>query len=432
MTPKQKKGLIIALMSFIPAIYGFAPLFSSSLQQKNQKIGSWKKMSGAAPVEARAIIGSLLAGNKIIVWGGEIKDKPVSDGAIYDLDKDVWKKMPAAPIEGREHFTMLAHGQKVILWGGENTPSGAIYDIQENTWKKMSEAPITLGMEPYTSGLVGNKLLVWGIGKTRELNPVGGIYDLDKDSWKKIAEPISIKAIDDWPAFIYKNKFLVWGSPPAGKGDRYGAIYDLDKDVWKEMARAPIERRNWSAAVLAGNKLVIWGGCPGPVEARSSESRSDGAVYDIDTDAWKKMAPAPLEARFFPRAFLWGNKVVIWGGLKDKFFYDGAIYDIEKDTWEKIAEAPVKGEHPRELYSYGIFGYNPTPPVLSGYKLIVWSVYCQAIYDLEKKKWEEMADAPISGRDYHASFLYGNKLIIWGGRDSQKAHSDGAICDLGK
>ena len=438
MTIKRKKALAIFLVSSLPLVYGFASLFSPSPQQEILKIGSWKKMSGAAPVEVRTLIGSLLAGNKFVVWGGEIKDKPVSDGAIYDLDNDIWKKMPAAPIEGREHFTMLPYGQKVICWGGENTPSGAIYDIRLASWKKMSDSPITLGMEPYTSGIVGHKLLVWGIGKTRELNPVGAIYDIDNDSWKKMAEPASIKAIDDWPAFIYKNKFVVWGAPPAGAGDCYGAVYDLDKDVWTEMARAPLERRNWSAAVLVDGKLVIWGGAPGPVEVRTAESRSDGAVYDIDKDTWRKMSASPLEARWAPRVFAWGRKVVIWGGMgksesKDKFFdYDGAIYDVEKDAWEKIAEAPLEGEHPRELYSYGIFGYNPTPPALSGSKLIVWSVYCHAIYDLEKKTWQEMADAPIGGRDYHASLLCGNRLVLWGGRDSRNAYSDGAIFRIPK
>jgi N-acetylneuraminic acid mutarotase len=303
-------------------------------EKKDANTGSWKKMTGVAPIEPRALIGSLRAGNKLIVWGGEIKDSPVSDGAIYDLATDTWKKMTKAPIEGREHFAMLAYGNKVIIWGGKNTPAGAVYDI--------------------------------------------------------------------------------------------------DKDSWKVMAKAPITRRNWSASVLLGNKLVIWGGCPGPVEAHTSGSQNDGAIYDIDEDAWRKMADAPLSPRFFSRGFVWGNKVVIWGGLKDQFFYDGAVYDLEKNAWEKISEPPLKGERPKELYSYGIFGYNPTPSDLAGDKLIVWSMHCNAIYDLAKKKWEEMAAGPISGRDYHASFLYGNKLLIWGGRDDKSAKADGAIDDIGR
>jgi hypothetical protein len=296
----------------------------------------------------------------------------------------------------------------------------------------MADAPITLGMEPYTSGLLGNKMLVWGIGKTRELNPVGGVYDIATDTWKKMADP-PIKAIDDWPALFFKNKFIVWGAPDVENSGHYGAVYDIDRDEWKVMATAPIMRRNWSASVIIGKKLLVWGGCEGPVEAHTGTSRADGALYDIEKDSWTEISPAPLEARWASRAFAWGRKAVIWGGMgksenEDQFFfYDGAVYDPEKDAWEKIPEAPLKGDHPRKLYSYGIFGYNPMPPQLSGNKLIVWSMSCNAIYDLAKKTWEEMPGAPISGRDYHTLLLYGNKLIVWGGRDDKSAKADGAV-----
>jgi N-acetylneuraminic acid mutarotase len=394
--------------------------------EKSGGAGSWIKMSKDAPIVPRALIGAVPSGDRLVVWGGEIKDSPVSDGAFYDLRTDTWKAMAKAPIEGREHFTMLADGDKIIIWGGENTPAGAIYDIATDSWKKMADAPVTLGMEPYTSGLAGRKMLVWGIGRTSTLNAVGAVYDIDRDSWRKMADA-PIKAIDGWPPLFYKNKFIVWGAPGDESSGRFGAVYDIDADSWKEMAKAPITRRNWSASVLFGNKLLVWGGCPGPVEAHTAGSQNDGAIYDIDKDTWKKMADSPLSPRFFPKGFLWRNKVVIWGGLKDKFFYDGAVYDPEKDVWEKIAEAPLQGQNPRELYSYGIFGYNPTPPNLAGDKLVVWSMHCRAVYDLSKKKWEEMAAGPISGRDYHVSFLYGDTLLIWGGRDEKGARADGAL-----
>jgi len=441
MLRKHWKWLIgLALVSTVVC----AEVYAGMLQEKKQQneIGTWKKIPKAPIGEPRSRIGKALVGNKLVVWGGTKDDKPLSDGAVYDIDKGTWKKMPLAPIEGTEHFTMLPYGKKdVIIWGGEDYPYGAIYDTDKDEWKKMAAAPITLGMEPYTSGILGNKLLVWGIGNTHPLNSVGGIYDIDKDIWKKMVEPPTIKAIDDWPPLFYKNKFIVWGAPSAVNGDRYGATYDIDKDEWKEMAKAPIQRRNWGAAILVGNKLIYWGGCPGPVEARMSECFSDGAVYDIDNDTWKKMAAAPIDARFWPRAFLWGNKVVIWGGDKDKFYFDGAIYDVENDTWEKIPEAPLNAK--QEIYNYGVFGYNRTPEGLLGNKLLVWGgqelilwggkdASVGAIYDLDKKTWQKMPKAPINGRDYQASFLYRNKLIIWGGRNDTAIYADGAIFDIGK
>lgn len=406
--------------------------------ENRKTIGTWKKMSQAAPIQPRGIIGDALLDDAFVVWGGEIKDSPASDGAVYDIARDTWKKMAPSPLEGREHFTMLSYGHSVLIWGGENTPAGAIYDVKKDAWRKIADAPFTLGMEPYTSGIIGNRLLVWGIGRTRELDPVGGIYDMTRDTWKKMAPPASIKAIDDWPPFVYGNKFIVWGCPSAKDPKSVGAIYDMGKDEWTDITAAPIERRNWPGAVLVGPKLIIWGGCDGPVEAHTGTSRSDGAVYDIDQAAWKKTSPAPIEARWAPRAFVWGRKVVIWGGMgrsssEDKFFfYDGAIYDLDTDTWQRIPEAPVTSASARKVYSYGIFGYNPTPPTLWGDRLVVWSFYCHAVYDLRNGTWTEMAPGPISGRDYHVSLLSGNKLIIWGGRDAKGVYSDGAVLDLMK
>jgi hypothetical protein len=120
------------------------------------------------------------------------------------------------------------------------------------------------------------------------------------------------------------------------------------------------------------------------------------------------------------------------GEIKDKPVSDGAIYDLDTDSWQRIPEAPLNSEAARKIYSYGIFGYNPTPPSLLGDRLVVWSYYCHAVYDLRINTWTEMAPGPISGRDYHISLLRGNKLIIWGGRDEKNIYADGAILDLMK
>ncbi len=419
--------------------------FSSGLRepQRTGSSGSWKKMASEAPVRFRSTIGAVAAGNRLVVWGGEVggdtAEQPVSDGAVYDIDTDVWKKMAPAPIEGREHFTMVATDHQVIIWGGEDNPLGAIYDVERDTWRKIADAPITLGMEPYTSGIIGTRLLVWGIGRTRELNPVGGLYDLARDTWQKMASPPpSLKAIDGWPPLFYGHTFIVWGCPNSENAAQYGAVYDTDTDRWKEMSAAPIERRNWPASVLVGRHLVIWGGCDGPVEAHTGTSRSDGAIYDIEANSWKKMSESPLGPRWAPRAFAWGEKVVIWGGMgpagdEMKFFYfDGAIYDPRTDTWETIPEAPLASDQARRLRTYGIFGYNPTPPTLQGDRLIVWCHDCSAVYDLATRRWTPMAPAPISGRDYHVSLLFGDRLLIWGGRDDSATRSDGAICRIGR
>lgn len=67
-----------------------------------------------APIKGRYYHTSILSGSRLIIWGGMgPRQRPLKDGAIYDIKKGEWKKMARAPIKARSnHFSFLLEGNQ--------------------------------------------------------------------------------------------------------------------------------------------------------------------------------------------------------------------------------------------------------------------------------------------------------------------------------
>jgi N-acetylneuraminic acid mutarotase len=250
----------------------------------------------------------------------------------------------------------------------------------------------------------------------------------DTKPQKKQADQQKPKQEDIKPKQIAKGaKLIIWGGHGAGGALlEDGAVYDIQTDRWKKMPEAPISGGH-SKFVISGTKLIIWG-----------QTSFDGAIYDLKTNRWKELPEPPIDDRSGFTVISSGTKVIIWGGFRGargrySFYPDGAIYDVEKDKWEEIECAEFEGL--RMSYTC----------VLSGNKLIVWGghdggggAYCDgAIYDLKEGEWEEMPETPLISRYGHISALHrpddstgSAKLIIWGGHCTGAVHADGAIYDI--
>jgi hypothetical protein len=143
--------------------------------------------------------------------GGGSNRRPYNfnDGAIYDIAKDKWEKIPKAPIQGRQYHTCQIYGTKLLVWGGRSSVGDrAIYDTATGKWKVMVYGPG--GRDAPCSKIYGSKLLIWG-------GRVGTTFFRD------------------------------------------GAIYDMEKDEWEEMPEAPIDGRFWFTPIFSESKLIIWG-----------------------------------------------------------------------------------------------------------------------------------------------------------------------------
>ena len=196
------------------------------------------------------------------------------------------------------------------------------------------------------------------------------------------------------------------------------------------LAPSPLAPRGRHVAVWTGEEMIVWGGSK-PVPPRRKERERplfDGAAYDRERDAWRRLAPA----RLFPgsgsilaaglepdlEAEWTGEQMTIWSR-------DGAgSYDPGRDRWTRILPPP---RHIR-----GVAGGQT---VWSGGELIVWGgaagdgsdVQQGAAYDPATRRWRPLPDAPIRGRDRHSAVALPSGMLVWGGCCGKGYCTNGAI-----
>ncbi|MCI0457150.1 MAG: hypothetical protein L0Z62_09240, partial [Gemmataceae bacterium] len=201
------------------------------------------------PVAPRKRCPHAVIGKKLFVWGGygpgfDPKEPdargPLSDGAVYDLERKEWDDMPRAPIQFKYGIAWGVWRDRFVLVGGKGQRGGAIYyDSPKRSWEKIPDAPFDVGINS-ACAISGDRLFVWS--GAQKAAPNGAVYDFRKREWKKIAQaPIPPRQL----AFAHAvgNRVVVWGGwvsdRDPGRFLRDGAIYDLDKGTWQKIPDLP-------------------------------------------------------------------------------------------------------------------------------------------------------------------------------------------------
>lgn len=194
------------------------------------------------------------------------------------------------------------------------------------------------------------------------------------------------------------------------------------------MARSPLSARTATVSAWTTSGFVVWGGISGGGDACSGANgcrspKPAGAVYDPAADAWRVMAPGPLDPDAASCSGEWdGRDLLIVCG-------DGraAGYRPAGNTWVVLPPNPA--------------GARRTPAtVWDGRELLVYggddgsgraSADLTAL-DPVGGRWRPLPSAPIA-RSEACAIWTGSQLIVWGGRDVNgyivQAHNDGAAYD---
>jgi N-acetylneuraminic acid mutarotase len=272
-----------------------------------------------------------------------------ADGAAYDPESDRWQPLPAAPLAPRQGHVAVWTGEEMLVWGGSDFftvfVDGAAYDPRTGDWRRLPAPPFRRS-PAWTAVWTGRELILWGgFDHQPQLRPIGAAYDAAADRWRTIA-PAPLPA-RQWHSAVWTgDEMIVWGGTDLVRSPDFadGAAYDPESDRWRVLPRAPIAGRYRHEGVWTGGEMVVWGGQVGPVDA------DDGAAYDPDRDAWRTLAPSPLRGRHWPSLVWTGDAVVVWGGYAfapqanvGKAFGDGAAYDPELDAWRRLPAAPLSG-----------------------------------------------------------------------------------------
>jgi len=317
------------------------------------KNDTWKKMK-KSPLVERCKHTGVVIDNKLIIWGGLTHGgKPINNGAIYDIESDNWSSMKEYPLEAIGHNTSIVVGSKLFIWGGfyktktgiyRSSKSGAIYDIKKDKWTIIKQSTV-YGRRYHSSVVYGKKVIIWG-GQFRASGSLnnGAIYDIEKDSWTTIKKA-PLKARWGHSAAVIRDKMIVWGGftrasfnkknkerDPANLNN--GAIYDIKKDKWTMMSDCPIDGRSYHTGTLLNDKFIVWGGRFASPLGTFIKTFNNGAIYDIKSNSWLKVADARLEPRFLHTSIIINGNLIIWGGSTQQTYHtrsiihfnNGAIY----------------------------------------------------------------------------------------------------------
>lgn len=189
-----------------------------------------------------------------------------------------------------------------------------------------------------------------------------------------------------------------------------GGLFNGQAASWKSIPNAfeKLSHRGGSAAVWAGDRMIIWAGGNSDLDDYHA-----GMSYFPATGEWRANSneggPDP-DDRYHHCAVWTGSKMIVWGGSDHR---DGGIYCPKTDTWKLI---PAKSSPPwRTMHS----------AVWAGDRMIVWGGSSKNSngylrdghsFDPETGEWNDIpaGNAPRNRRA-HTAVWTGSRMIVWGG-----------------
>jgi len=127
----------------------------------------WKPISTAGAPSARSGHTAVMAGTRMLIWGGRGASALLGDGAIYDPSTDSWQSIPShgAPT-AREHHSAVWTGREMLIVGGQTaggtSRSGAAFDPVSGTWRSLAMAGNPMARTLATTVWSGSELLTFG------------------------------------------------------------------------------------------------------------------------------------------------------------------------------------------------------------------------------------------------------------------------------
>jgi hypothetical protein len=214
--------------------------------------------------------------------------------------------------------------------------------------------------------------------------------------------------------------------------------YDLEAERWRPVPRSPLHWRSGHVTLAAGRRVIVWGG------ASNAGHHRDGAV--LEGNRWRRMAEAPIHG--FQRPAVWTGREMIVAA--------GAAYDPATDRWRRIRPAPFQARAAvwtgRRMLIAGAreaAAYEPetnrwrilAPPpidtpvaVWTGRRMLVFDGNDGAAYDPGRDRWRSLGRAPLRDRYDFTAVWDGTRLLIWGGVGVERGDAylnDGAAYDHG-
>jgi N-acetylneuraminic acid mutarotase len=273
------------------------------------------------------------------------------------------------------------------------------FSFYKNAWKPIKDLEGTGRW--YASGFSDGKNGIVGLGMDPGRNRLADLWKYDPvlNSWS------AFSTFDGLPrngavTFTINNKIYIGTGFYTSGLDDFRAIDILTKE-WSDVASIPNGKREHAVAFAANGKGYVIGG------KELSGWKNDVWEYEPATNRWTKKGNIPGESRAFMTTMIFGDKILIGGGLNpdntwsDKWY----LYDPKTDVW---------------TLKTSFFTNQPNGFVINGVGYCVYDDGQKfARYDLEKNEWRNLT-IPKELTALHATiFQIGNKVYYGTGFNGQ-------------
>jgi hypothetical protein len=186
--------------------------------------------------------------------------------------------------------------------------------------------------------------------------------------------------------------------------------YDFATDAWKALAPAPVERgRGVAAVAVKGDKVLLAGGI---LRGQSANALNTGKrvseflAYDSQTDKWEQLMSLPIATGYAMGAVL-GEEFWVMGGSTDFVRTDQVlVYDFAAGTWS--TRPPL----PRSLSSAAVAVLRGKVFLTGGIATSVGMISPDCMV-LDSKDWQWSTVAPLTvPRFGMGAAVIGDKMYV--------------------
>lgn len=424
-----------------------------------------------SPTQKLEVSGAIKVGTTATNQPGTIR---FNGGKFEGGDGTTWKDLEALPVGGLvasktyNNPALLAEGYTLA---GEfpgitsyNTTTGSLSALQ--WWPTYingvaSNIPPPPGSDISVAVATGNLMYVVTPTNLYSYDPVTNVWTIVSN--QGLAYSSNIKGIWTGTEIIFWNSVVGLGT--------LGHRYNPSTNVWTTLPtlNSPSQRTFYSM-VWDGTRVIIWGGRDASLGG-GGVSLNTGAFFNPSTNTWTTMntTAAPI-GRYFHTA-VWdnlSNRMIVWGGTNGSLLNSGGLYNPTTNSWTgstSLTNAPPGRIYHSAVWSGSemiIYGgddfniitnnggrYNPstntwTPistvganfthkhaATWTGTQMIVTggrpdfasnspSTTLSSAYNPVTNTWLSLPNFnnAADAKDSHYSFLLGNMVLIWGGRNN--------------
>jgi N-acetylneuraminic acid mutarotase len=348
------------------------------------------------PTYTRGIIANLSAPPEKLY--GEGPDAVVCIGSLmyvaratnlysYNPVTDLWS------IVSNQGFTTYSKavwtGTEIVFWSGG---FGSRYNPATNIWTALpvTNAPSPRGL--YTMIWDGTRVIIWGGQSTGGPLNTGAMYNPVTNIWTTM-NTVGAPTVRYSHTAVWNNtagRMIIWGGSWSEEDQlNTGGIFDPFTNTWSIGGTNTFEAppiRTKHTAIWTGTEMIVFGGQTD--NGYGYICLNDGYKYNYSTNAWTLINTTGAPIPIYNHAAIWtGTAMFVTGGVN--------------------GEAATNGTSSSRSYSY-----NPATNL-----------------------WAQIAsftnNTAGQGKDSHYSFLAGNIIIIYGGKNTQGFQVLGSYVNTG-